>query len=362
MSVQDQKKDIKNYIHTLNKSIIRLFRRALTASGFSPAAWLFIARTIIRQYRAQRIRSGWQAEGFHVPPFMIASITKQCNLKCTGCYGKLREKHHKPELSADQWHEIFFQARELGVSIILLAGGEPMMRPEIFSITTLFPDIIFPVFTNGLLWNEKKRRLFKAQKNLVPVVSLEGNESLTNARRGEGVYQSVQNVLSDLKHLFGGVSITVTSENLQVVTHQDFVASLCASGCRILFYVEYIPVEPGSEHLVPSQQQREDLAKRLAKLEKEYKAIFISFPGDEKQFGGCLAAGRGFVHINSSGDLEPCPFAPFSDTNVTQNSLKGALNSALLKEIRNSHDTLDESAGGCALWNKKEWVENLLKQ
>lgn len=49
--------------------------------------------------------------------------------------------------------------------------------------------------------------------------------------------------------------------------------------------------------------------------------VFLSFSGDEKYVGGCLAAGRGFFHINANGEVEPCPFSPYSDVN-SKESLK----------------------------------------
>lgn len=63
--------------------------------------------------------------------------------------------------------------------------------------------------------------------------------------------------------------------------------------------------------------------------------VYLSFPGDEKGTGGCVAAGRGFFHINSHGGAEPCPFSPYSDINVRDTSLKAALNSHLFTELRN---------------------------
>jgi MoaA/NifB/PqqE/SkfB family radical SAM enzyme len=45
----------------------------------------------------------------------------------------------------------------------------------------------------------------------------------------------------------------------------------------------------------------------------------------EEEMGGCLASGRGFVYISAQGDFEPCPFAPYSDTNLKENCLKDAL-------------------------------------
>jgi len=104
---------------------------------------------------------------------------------------------------------------------------------------------------------------------------------------------------------------------------------------------------------------------RLAYLTKvyhdRYSALFISVPGDEKEFGGCLSAGRGFIHISAEGDVEPCPFAPYSDVNLHNKSLQEALQSPLLKAIRES-DEQPETSGGCALSAKKEWLQSLVAQ
>jgi MoaA/NifB/PqqE/SkfB family radical SAM enzyme len=73
--------------------------------------------------------------------------------------------------------------------------------------------------------------------------------------------------------------------------------------------------------------------------------------GDEEQYGGCLAAGRGFIHVNPRGQLEACPFAPFSDTDLSEISLREALGSELLLKIRQNASQLSETKGG-ALYGK----------
>ena len=85
-----------------------------------------------------------------------------------------------------------------------------------------------------------------------------------------------------------------------------------------------------------------------------------SVPWDEDDVGGCLSAGRGFVHINAEGDMEPCPFAPFSDSNVRDSSLKDALQSELFKKIRQRPELSKEEGGGCVLWKERELVESLI--
>ena len=89
--------------------------------------------------------------------------------------------------------------------------------------------------------------------------------------------------------------------------------------------------------------------------------VFVSFPGDEKSSGGCIAAGRGFFHINSHGRAEPCPFSPYSDINVRDISLKAAMKSGLFQALRDGDLLVDDHAGGCVLYEKRGQVETLLR-
>jgi len=71
-----------------------------------------------------------------------------------------------------------------------------------------------------------------------------------------------------------------------------------------------------------------------------------------------------FIHVNSRGNIEPCPFAPYADTNLKGLSLKDGLKSNLLHKIRSNPEILQEAGnqGGCTLWSKKELVKSLLEE
>ena len=86
----------------------------------------------------------------------------------------------------------------------------------------------------------------------------------------------------------------------------------------------------------------------------------LAFPGDEKADEGCMAAGRGFFHINSHGGAEPCPFSPYSDINVRDSSLREAMNSHLFRSLREGDYLLEDHAGGCVLYEKREQVEQIV--
>jgi MoaA/NifB/PqqE/SkfB family radical SAM enzyme len=132
------------------------------------------------------------------------------------------------------------------------------------------------------------------------------------------------------------------------------------AGARVMTFVEYVPMACDTEDLVLTPQQKKDLQVVLSEYNRNLPALFLSFPGDEDTYGGCLAAGRGFVHVSPSGDLEPCPAAPYSDANLTSVSLEEAFASRLLCRLREKPEYLTETAGGCALRANPAWVEDLV--
>ena len=145
------------------------------------------------------------------------------------------------------------------------------------------------------------------------------------------------------------------------VSSESFINMLSEKGCKAVIFVEFVPVSENSEHLAPGDKDREYLKEEIMRLRREHEEmVFVSFPGDEKSSGGCIAAGRGFFHINSHGGAEPCPFSPYSDINVKDTSLKEAIKSRLFKELQNGGVLNDDHKGGCVLYEKRSQVEALL--
>jgi MoaA/NifB/PqqE/SkfB family radical SAM enzyme len=351
-----------NYINPLNRALSVFFKDAVTVSLKNPSQAVYFFQTVRNQQKSARIRAKWQKAGLQVPPIMIFSITNRCNLHCQGCYHQALRDLTKPEMSEAKLRSVIAEARELGVSFMVLAGGEPLVRQDILNITRDFPDIIFLMFTNGLLISDEMVSQFKAQKNIVPIISLEGYEGETDNRRGAGVYGSVQRIIAKIKkqEVFFGVSLTITRSNFDIITNSDFIQNLTLSGCKLLLFAEYTPVKAGTEDWVIKQEQRDKLGPIMDNYRSKHSALFVSVPGDEKDFGGCLSAGRGFIHISAEGDVEPCPFAPYSDTNIRDVSLQEALRSNLLKAIRENDDLGKETGGSCALFAKQDWIKALI--
>lgn len=352
------------YINIMNNAIRRMVRDGLVASLTRPASAFALLKMMKNQKIATDVRKAQLKNGFHIPPFLIVSITRKCNLQCKGCYSNhFAQMDKDSELSTENWIRVLSDADRLGVSFVLVAGGEPFSRKDIIDITSRFPNIVFPVFTNGTLINSDTVAELKRHRNIIPVFSLEGSADMTDSRRGEGIARILGEKLSLVKKasLFSGISFTVTSENIDIVTDPSFIKELSLKGASLFFFVEYVPVTDNSEHLVLSDEQRKSLAVRIDKIRSSQKGVFVSFPGDEEAMGGCIAGGRGFIHINASGKVEPCPFAPYSDSDLKEMDLLEALSSPLLKKIREGEASLKSVSGGCALWSNREAVKKIIE-
>jgi MoaA/NifB/PqqE/SkfB family radical SAM enzyme len=358
-----EKKENTDFRFILNDSLKIFFKDALKISLKNPTHALYFLKTIGWQKKAAQQREKWEQKGTHVPPIMIFSITNTCNLNCIGCYAKAIRPQVKKELTEEELNNIMNQAHELGISFVVVAGGEPFLRKELFQITKKYPDIIFIIFTNGVLIDETKLNVMKKQKNIVPLISLEGCETETDQRRGKGIYIRLQKIMKKLheQNVFFGTSLTLTQSNFDNITSESFIQSLVDAGCKFFLLVEYNPIKPGTEQWMVTDEQRKKIMDITRSFRSKWKALFIAVPGDEDEIGGCLSAGRGFIHISAEGDVEPCPFAPYSDMNLRNVTLKEALQSDFLREIRENHEKLSESKGSCALWEKREWVKSLLK-
>jgi MoaA/NifB/PqqE/SkfB family radical SAM enzyme len=350
------------YVNPLNKALGIFFKEAVKVSLKNPSQSLYFLQTVRNQKKSARRRAALKKEGINVPPIMIFSITNRCNLHCQGCYHQALRDTSKAEMNEKQLESIMREARDLGVSFMVLAGGEPLMRKDILDMTGDLQDVIFFMFTNGLLISDDMAVRFKGQKNLIPLISLEGYDQDTDKRRGEGVFEHLRKVIDRLKKqgVFFGISLTVTHSNFDTVTNPKFIQNIINLGGKLLLFAEYTPAKEGTESWVITEEQRLKLADLIQNWRNKNSALFVNVPGDEKDFGGCLSAGRGFVHVSAEGDLEPCPFAPYSDANLREKSLKEGLQSPFLQAIRECNDHLQESNGSCALWTRRKWVRSLL--
>ena len=242
-----------HYRTVLDESIADAFRQALRIIATDPSLVFAGMRILACQNKAAALRRSQEKKGLLVPPAMFVSVTAQCNLACRGCYMRGTHVHNAQELDPGRLRSLIAEAAGLGVSIIVLAGGEPLIRKtEITDLARLYPRILFPVFSNGLMIDEAVAQELAAIKNIVPVISFEGFRDETDARRGTGVYDRLREVCIWLKRhgTFFGCSVTVNCTNIDLVTSDRFVREMLDAGVRVFVFVEYVPVDPATEDLV----------------------------------------------------------------------------------------------------------------
>lgn len=352
----------------LSNGVQNIVTGIIKASFKNPKTSLFMIQHGIDSKMARKKRQTAEQNGEHIPPFLIASVTNLCNLHCKGCYARASKgcvDHGSQEgiLTGENWDVVFSQAEELGIEFILLAGGEPFVRKDVLEAAGVHKSILFPIFTNGTLIDDAYLELLEQNRNLLPILSIEGNKDTTDERRGTGIYEKLQNVMKELgdRGILFGASVTVTKQNMEEVLSDEFVQSLEDFGSKAVVYVEYVPMDDTTRMAALSEVERDKMMKRLDEIRKERDGmVFLAFPGDEKSSGGCLAAGRGFFHINACGGAEPCPFSPYSDTNILKTSLKEALHSPLFQKLKENGNLEKEHIGGCTLFEQEDQVRELL--
>ena len=311
--------------------------------------------------RAQRKRKRMlKEEGLLVPMGIGLSPTMRCNLSCQGCYARFHSKEE--EMSLQVIDSVVGSAREAGVFLFVITGGEPYLRPEMMDIYKKYRDVLFLPITNGTLIDEDLVADMSESGNIFHMVSIEGTEEQTDGRRGRGVHQKVLKCMRLFKQagMLFGFSAVLTNTTVSTLGSSDFVGDMVSAGCSVGFYNEFIPLTSEEMYLVPDRNQRRLFKDHLDRLRKEEPIALIHLPDDEYDHTGrCTAVAGGGMHINAQGDVEPCPFAHFARENVKHNSFKEVLHSPFLDAIRKHPTVLQYGTIGCSLVNNRDILEEI---
>lgn len=277
-----------------------------------------------------------ERHGFKSPTFLVISPTTSCNLRCRGCYAARYEKHGC--LDADLVDRIITEGKAIGTYACVLSGGEVFTWPHFLSVVRRHRDVYFLIYTNGTLIDEGAADTLAELGNVALALSVEGLQPETDARRGEGVYQRVSDAMERLKKrgLFFGYSTMVTGRNAELVAGDEFVDHYYAKGCRFGWYFQFLPIGDDPDvRMMATPQQRDHLRRRISEIRDRRRDFSIGdFWNDGCLMGGCIAAGRHYVHINAHGDVEPCAFVHFAVDNIKGKSLEQVLKSDFLAAIR----------------------------
>ena len=302
-------------------------------------------------------------EGWQPPQFVVISPTMRCNLRCSGCYaGEYEQDEGLPTELIDR---VLTECKELGMYFNTMSGGEVLTRTDIFDVWRRHDDMYFQIYTNGTAINERVADTLAELGNVAPMVSLEGFEDATDARRGKGTYAKVMRAFDLMKErgMVFGASLTETRTNIETIGSEEFVDMCVARGCMVLWYFQYIPIgRCPSLDLMPTAEQRDWLRRRVREL-RDSRPVFIGdFWNDGPYVHGCIAGGREYLHINAKGDVEPCVFCHFAVDNIKNTSLRDAINSPFMRRIRSRQPYRENLLMPCMLIDAPDVLRSVVAE
>ena len=272
----------------------------------------------------------------NIPWAILFDPTSACNLHCVGCWAAEYDK--TLNLSFEEMDKIVTQGKELGTFMYIMSGGEPTIRrKDIFKLCEKHGDCLFSCFTNGQLIDESFADEMLRVKNLIPAFSIEGYREANDFRRGEGTYDGIMRAMEILKRkkLPFGTSLCYTRQNTELIGSDEFWDFIIDKGALFSWLFTYIPVgNSAAPELIVTAEQREYMYEVVRNNRKTKPIFTIDFWNDGDYIDGCIAGGRRYLHINANGDIEPCAFVHYSDSNIREKSLLEAYKSPLFMQYR----------------------------
>lgn len=339
------------------KNLFHAVERALADGRISPQ----VRRSLIRSFIGKVIigEKDRQAPfveryGFAPPTFLTISPTKHCNLHCKGCYASsTAASHEKLDYGVLSWI-LEEKRRDWGSFFTVISGGEPFMYRsdgghDLFDLFADFRDNYFMVYTNGTLITPETARRLAWLGNVTPVLSVEGFEEETDARRGRGVYQKILQAFANLRQagVPFGISATATRHNVDVLTSDEFVDFyFTEQGAIYGWMFQYMPIGRSfTLDLVVTPEQRLRMYEREEYIINEKKIFLVDFWNGGPISNGCISAGRsgGYFFIDWNGHVSPCVFFPYFVADVNEihgagGHLSDVLMNPLFRSVRRWQD------------------------
>ncbi|MCF7927823.1 MAG: radical SAM protein [Spirochaetales bacterium] len=287
----------------------------------------------------------------------------QCNLECCGCYSRRHET--QDEIPPEEVLRVVSELSRLGTFLFVVTGGEPLLFPSLFELFEMRRDRIFIVITNGTLVTDDIAQRFASVPHVFPVVSIEGNLDLTDARRGRGVYEAVTAAMEAFRSagVIFGFSAVVSRESVHYLCRDEFFDEMFRRGCSIGFFNDFIPACGADESMVADNASLSSFADFLNEQRRRLPMLLVHLPEDEyDDHGRCTAVGSGSFHLTSQGLVEPCPFAHYASDSVCGRSVMEVIRSPFLRALREDPDALIKTGYGCSLAGNKEILQKIAEQ
>ncbi|EGW53062.1 heme d1 biosynthesis radical SAM protein NirJ [Candidatus Endoriftia persephone] len=153
-------------------------------------------------------------------PVVIWNLVRRCNLMCKHCYSISADTDFPNELNTQQVFEVMDDLKQFRVPVLILSGGEPLLRPDIFEIAHRAKAMGFytALSTNGTLIDERNVDKIAAVGFDYLGISIDGiRETHDRFRRKEGAYEESMHGLRLCRDagIKVGLRFTMTQDNAE---------------------------------------------------------------------------------------------------------------------------------------------------
>jgi radical SAM protein with 4Fe4S-binding SPASM domain len=263
-------------------------------------------------------------------------VTAACNLSCEYCRASASASPDEGELSTVEALAFIDQVAPLK-PMIILSGGEPLLRPDVFDLAEYARDrgIRVSLATNGThLSPEMVRRIKQAGIKRISI-SLDGpGPEVHDAARGSGSFDLAMRGIRNLRgEVDFQINMTITKGNLdQVGATMDLAERLGAVAFHLFFLV---PTGRGSEEELVTPEEQDEILRWVAqecknrKIEvkvtcaPQYGRVVREVLTESERkgmMGSACLAGTSFVFVSRTGDVCPCGYLPVVAGNVRMES------------------------------------------
>jgi MoaA/NifB/PqqE/SkfB family radical SAM enzyme len=300
--------------------------------------------------------------GEHFPPFLFVSVISSCNLRCQGCWVDVEAPGEM--IALEDMNRLLRDAKKHGNSYFGILGGEPFLHPNLLEIFAAHPDCYFQVFTNGQLITDEVAGELRRLGNVSPLISIEGNEVVSDERRGRlNVFSRTLAGLENCRRnrLIVGVATSVCRNNIDLVS-ESWLRRLITLGVHYVWFHTYRVVGPKpAPHLALTSEQVRKVRRFVVEMRGKLPIAIVDAYWDDKGEALCPMATGVSHHISPYGDIEPCPVIQFATETIhDRKSIYETLNSsAFLRDFRQAAAAATQ---GCVVLERPDLVRELVLQ
>ncbi|HAS83426.1 MAG TPA: radical SAM/SPASM domain-containing protein [Verrucomicrobia bacterium] len=291
------------------------------------------------------------------PAFILAwEVTRRCSLRCRHCRGAARDLAYAGEFSTEECFRTIDALAEFARPMIILTGGEPLMRSDIHEIARYAVDHgcrVVLATCGHLLTADLARELKRAGVAAISVSLDAAMPSVHDDFRGvPGAFEKTVQALGHLRAEGIPFQVNVTVSLLNVHELAEIQSLAIGFGASTVDYFFLVPSGRGAgmaDLALPPEARDRALAwialqvgKAPVRVKTTCAPQYHRFV-DDPHFRGCMG-GRGFVFLSHPGILQPCGFldVPCGDVRAADFDVARLYReSAVFKDLR----MLDALAG-----------------